>query len=161
MIGVDVAVPLLELATSEAACRRLGLRFVQASCTATGLEAGSADLVTATMLVHELPPEEIRATLVEAARLLAPGGLLRVLDFQPTGDPVRDLAMSEHSERNNEPYIRELFRADVLGWCEELGLGAAAWAVFDERGAGRLSGGTRPVRREWHFPWAVLEAARR
>jgi SAM-dependent methyltransferase len=160
VVGVDLAAPLLELAKSEAEHRRLGLRLVQSSCTATGIETGSADLVTATMLVHELPPEEIRATLAEAARVLAPGGLLRVLDFQPTGDPVRDLAMSEHSERNNEPFMRELFRADVAGWCGELGLGTAGWAVFDERGAGRLPPGPRPERREWHFPWAVLEATR-
>ncbi len=160
VIGVDLAAPLLELAHSDAAARGLDIRFRQANCAATGLEADSADLVTATMLLHELPPPLVRATLAEAARLLHPGGLLRVLDFQPTGDPVRDLAMVEHSARNNEPFMAELFRCDVTGWCTELGLGSARWRPFDERGAGLLPGPGWPQRPEWHFPWAVLEAER-
>jgi SAM-dependent methyltransferase len=161
VIGVDVAAPLLELAHSDAAAHGLDIRFRQASCAATGLETGSADLVTATMLLHELPPPVVRGTLAEAARLLQPGGLLRILDFQPTGDPVRDLAMVEHSARNNEPFMAELFRSDVVGWCTEVGLCSARWLPFDERGAGLLPGPGWPQRAEWHFPWAVLEAERR
>jgi hypothetical protein len=91
-------------------------------------------------------------------RLLAPGGLLRILDFHPTGNPVRDLAMYEHGKRNNEPYMPILFDTDVIAMCEEAGLADARWIAFDERGEGRLDGLTWPERREWHFPWAVLEA---
>ena len=31
------------------------------------------------MLIHELPPEHLAATIREAARILAPGGSLRIL----------------------------------------------------------------------------------
>ncbi|HLI14635.1 MAG TPA: methyltransferase domain-containing protein [Acidimicrobiales bacterium] len=160
VIGIDLAANLLRMAHRTARRQGLEIRFRQADCTRTGLEDGSADLVSATMLVHELPPPVTRACIAEAARLLRPGGLLRVLDFHPTGDPVRDLAMVEHSDRNNEPYLRELFRSDVLGWCREAGLADARWLAFDERGAGRLDDARWPERPEWHFPWAVLEATR-
>jgi len=158
VVGVDLAAPLLELAHAEAARRGLAIRFRQAAADATGLEEGSADLVTSTMLLHELPPAVVRSTLAESARLLAPGGELVMLDYGPTGEPFCDLAMLEHAERNNEPYMDDLFVADVLGWCRELGLEAARWLPFDERGPGVLRDGRWPTRPEWHFPWVVLTA---
>jgi ubiquinone/menaquinone biosynthesis C-methylase UbiE len=158
VIGVDLAAPVLRLAHAQAEAQGLAIVFRQADLTETGLEAGSADLVTATMVIHELPRHEQAAMLREAARLLAPGGLLRILDFHPTGEPVRDLAMREHGVRNNEPFMPVLFDHDVVTVCTEAGLTGARWVAFDERGAGRLDGLSWPERREWHFPWAVLEA---
>lgn len=158
VIGIDLAESLLRLAHNEAARRDMKVRFKQAHCDDTGLENESVDLVTATMLIHELPPDVLRSTIVEISRILRPGGVVRILDFQPTGDPIRDLAMVEHSDRNNEPYLRELFHSDVLGWCERADLEKCRWVAFDERGHGRLEMASWPTRAEWHFPWAVLEA---
>src|SRR3546814_1120508 len=84
--------------------------------------------------------------------------LLRFLDFTRTGDAFRDLAMMEHGERNNEPFMPGLLSADVPGLCAAAGLRNAHWVAFDERGAGRLPDRAWPQRPEWHFPWAVLEA---
>ncbi|SCE80273.1 hypothetical protein GA0070563_102111 [Micromonospora carbonacea] len=131
---------------------------LQPDARRTGLESGSADVVSGTMLPHELPPEALGDVLVEAARLLAPAGVLRILDFQPTGDPIRDLAMVEHGQRNNEPYLPMLFATDVLELCRRASLVDARWVAFDERGTGRLDATVWPQRSEWHFPRAVLEA---
>jgi ubiquinone/menaquinone biosynthesis C-methylase UbiE len=158
VIGVDLAAPCLELAAQKSHALGLAIDFRQADCAATGIEAGSADLVTSTMLIHELPPRHLAATLREAARLLKPGGVLRFLDFHPTGDAFRDLAMREHGERNNEPFMPPLFDSDVPQLCADAGLAEPHWHAFDERGEGKLSGLVWPKRREWHFPWAVLEA---
>lgn len=158
VIGVDLAAPCLELAAERCDARGLEITFRQADCAATGEGEGAVDLVSATMLIHELPPAHLRATLVEAARVLAPGGCLRILDFHPTGDAFRDLAMREHGERNNEPFMPMLFATDVLALCRDAGLSNPRWVAFDERGAGRLPALAWPPRREWHFPWAVLEA---
>lgn len=158
VIGLDLAAPCLRMACDKANAAGLAIRFMQADCQATGLAAGSVDLVTSTMLIHEMPRPALIATLKEAARILAPGGVLRFLDFTRTGDAFRDLAMAEHGERNNEPFMPGLLAADVPGLCAEAGLVGAQWVAFDERGAGRLPEKAWPARAEWHFPWAVLEA---
>src|SRR5438045_3322490 len=155
VIGVDLAAPCLELAAERAATLGLPILFRQADACATGLEAGTFDLVTSTMLVHEIPAEVLPRLFAEAARLLAPGGVLAFLDFQPTGDAFRDLAMIEHSARNNEPFMAPMMAADLTGMAQTAGLRSARWTAFDERGAGDLGEARWPHRREWHFPWAV------
>ncbi len=158
VIGVDLAAPCLRLAAQRAGQQGLAIDFRQADASATGLESGSADLVTSTMLLHELPVNVARDVFAESARLLAPGGVLRFLDFQRTGDAFRDLAMHEHGARNNEPYLPPMLAADVVAMAQAAGLTHVRWVAFDERARGRLDAAQWPQRREWHFPWAVLEA---
>jgi ubiquinone/menaquinone biosynthesis C-methylase UbiE len=158
VIGLDLAAPCLRMACDRANQAGLAIRFVQADCQATTLPDASVDLVVSTMLIHEMPRPALIATLRECARILVPGGLLRFLDFTRTGDAFRDLAMAEHGERNNEPFMPGLLAADAPGLCAEAGLANARWVAFDERGAGRLADKTWPDRAEWHFPWALLEA---
>lgn len=158
VIGVDLAAPCLRMAHEKSEALGLAVIYLQADCQATGLEDASADLVTSTMLLHEMPRPALEATIREAARLLKPGGILRMLDFQYTGDPFRDLAATEHGARNNEPFMPGAMSADTVAMCEAAGLAGARWTAFDERGAGRLDRLAWPKRREWHFPWAVLEA---
>lgn len=158
VIGVDLALPCLELAARRASERNLAVRFRQADAVATGLEAGSVDLVTSTMFVHEVPVDVLPAIFAEASRLLAPGGVLRFLDFQRTGDGLRDLAMIEHGARNNEPFLPPMIAADLPAMAAAAGLVNARWVAFDERSVGRLDSLSWPRRDEWHFPWAVLEA---
>lgn len=158
VIGIDLSAPCLRLAVRRSNARGLRIHFRQASALATGLARGSADLVTSTMLLHELPLDVLPGLFEEAARLLAPGGALRFLDFHYTGDNFRDLAMIEHGTRNNEPYLAPMMAADVAAMARAAGLGAVRWRAFDERGPGLLEGLQWPARHEWHFPWAVLEA---
>ena len=156
--GLDLAAPCLELALERAAARQLAITFRQADACATGLDGGGFDLVTSTMLVHELPREALVSLLHEAARLLAPGGVLAFLDFQPTGDGFRDLSLVEHSTRNNEPFMAPMMAMDLVQVAEAAGLHRARWTAFDERGAGELGKPIWPRRKEWHFPWAVFQA---
>ena len=158
VIGLDLAAPCLRLAYDRANAAGLAIAFRQADCQRTGEADGSVDLVTSTMLVHEMPMEALEATLAEVARILSPGGKLRFLDFARTVDAFRDLAMEEHGERNNEPFMPATLAADIPAMCERHGLVNARWVAFDERGAGRLEAQVWPRRKEWHFPWAVLEA---
>lgn len=158
VIGIDLAAPCLRLAAQRASRRGLEIRFRQANAADTGLEAASVDLVTSTMFVHELPLAEIARVFAEVARVLAPGGLVRFLDFQRTGDAFRDLAMTEHGARNNEPFMPPMMDADLVGMARSAGLHDVRWVAFDERGAGRLDRLEWPKRAEWHFPWAVFEA---
>ncbi len=158
VIGLDLSAPCVRLAARRAGERGLSVHFRQANAVASGLAAGSADLVTSTMLVHELPVEQIERLFAEAVRVLAPGGLLRFLDFQRTGDAFRDFAMLGHGSRNNEPFMPLMMAADLPAMAARAGLAHARWVAFDERSGGRLAELAWPERSEWHFPWAVLEA---
>ncbi|MFW6197857.1 MAG: class I SAM-dependent methyltransferase, partial [Myxococcota bacterium] len=157
VVGIDLSAPVLRLAHAQAADLGLEIRFVQADGAATPMDDESVDLVTATMFIHEIPPDGLADVFTEVARVLAPGGSVRILDFHLTGDGPRDLAMREHGVRNNEPVMPMLFDTDLVAICRERGL-QARWVAFDETGHGRREDLTWPRRPEWHFPWAVFEA---
>ena len=156
--GVDLSLACLELARQRCAERQLDVRFVAADACATGLPAGCADLVTSTMLIHELPADALVALYREAARLLAPGGILRFLDFQHCGDRLRDRMIDEHGDRNNEPFLPPMLVQDQTALARDAGFASARWRAFDETGGGLCDGLEWPRRSAWHFPWAVLEA---
>lgn len=159
VIGLDLAVPGLRLAHAEAEASGLAIDYRQADGRATRLESASCDVVTGTMVLHEMPSQAIREVIDEAARVLKPGGALRFLEFQLTGDPLRDATLYEHAERNNEPFFRHLFASDVLKLCRQAGLVDASWTPFDERREGLRPEGWGD-RNEWHFPWSVLAATK-
>lgn len=159
VIGVDLSMPVLRLAHHRARQRDLKVAFMQADASDVPLDSGSCDIVTGTMVLHELPLDVLTGTLREAARLLKPGGQARFLEFARTGDTFRDAAMIDHAIRNNEPFIPQLMETDVTAVLTEAGLADAGWTPFDERGAGLCPDGF-PTRPEWHFPWAVLSAHR-
>lgn len=159
VIGVDLAAPGLRLAHAEAEAEGLAIRYVQADARETGLEDASCDVVTGTMVLHEMPREVIVETIREGVRLLKPGGELHFLEFMLTGDPLRDATILEHAERNNEPYFHDLFGTDLVAACEEAGLTDVSWRPFDERRLGIQPDGWGD-RHEWHFPWAVLSGTK-
>lgn len=159
VIGIDFAAPGLRLAHAEAEADGAAISYRQGDGRNTGLEEASCDVVTGTMVLHEMPGEAIRETVLEAARLLKPGGTMAFLEFHPTGDIFRDATVYEHAERNNEPFFRDLFGSDLLKVCAEAGLTGATWTPFDERREGKRPEGWGD-RREWHFPWAVLTATK-
>lgn len=157
VIGIDLSAPNLKLAHAHAEQRGQSIQWKWGASYETGLEAGSVDLVTGTMMLHEMPREQIEATLAEAARILRPGGHIRFLEFWPTGDHYRDVTVFEHAERNNEPFFRDLFATDGPAVLRANGVDGAEWIPFDERELGLIPAG-REKRPEWHFPWAVLSA---
>ncbi len=159
VIGVDLSAPCLAMAAARAQAMGLAnMRFVQANVAAAGLEAGGADLVTSTMLIHELPIDVLAAVYGESRRMLAPGGALRFLDFQLTGDPLRDLCVLEHGVRNNEPFMAPMLCSDLDAMAQAAGLVRPRRFAFDERGGGMLETLSWPARQDWHFPWAVMAA---
>jgi SAM-dependent methyltransferase len=156
--GIDLSAPNLKLAHHQA--ERLGkpIAFYQRDAETTNFPNEEFDLVTATMLIHELPMPVLRRVLLESRRILRPGGLLAVLDFAYTGDAFRDFIMDGHGARNNEPYMPHLFRTDMLGLLSEVGFARPEVLPFDERGGGICQDGSWPQRVDWHFPWVVIRA---
>ena len=84
-----------------------GAELIEAAAEKMPLGDASADIVTATFLYHELPPEVRRQVTAEIARILKPGGILVFLDSLQMGDkPGWDGLLEAFPHRFHEPYYR-------------------------------------------------------
>ena len=154
VVGVELSAPCLKLAarTAEAEQAR-NVRYRQADAAQTGLEPCGYDVVTSTMLLHEMPPSHIERTLHEAHRLLAPGGVSIHLDFLTGSDPFRRYIHEGHSERNNEPFMPPLNDMDLAGAHRRAGFADMEVVPFEE-----MPGTLDPAFPNWRFPWTMIIA---
>lgn len=150
--GIDLSAPCLRLAARDAS---EAARFRQVDATRTDYPDASFDLVTSTMLLHELPPREVEKVLAEAARLLKPGGRMVHLDFLPADDDFARLIYFGHARRNNEPYMESLAKMDLPGVLERLGFRHIEITPFEE-----ADGTLTPGYEYWRFPWTLISAQR-
>lgn len=126
--GIDRNPEMLRIARSKLDSAGLGqVQVRQADMFALPFDSGSADTVMLHQVLHyaDAPAEAI----AEAARLVAPGGRLVVVDFAPHG-------LEELRERH--AHARLGFETQqLLGWMRAAGL--------DARAAGELRGGALTV----------------
>jgi len=159
--ALDLAAPCLKLAARAAAdAGARNVRFRQADAARTGCADASFDLVTSTMLLHEMPPPVVERTLAEAARVLKPGGRMVHLDFlpqaQPRGDAFARFVHYGHGRRNNEPFMEPLAEMDLAATLERLGFTNVEIRAFEE-----ADGALAPDYASWRFPWTVISAEKR
>jgi ubiquinone/menaquinone biosynthesis C-methylase UbiE len=153
VLGFDLSAPCLRLAAVEAAeAQQQNLRYWQADAVNTGCEGGRFDLVTSTMLLHEMPPPVIEALLAETYRLLEPGGMSVHLDFR-TRDPFLRFLHHDHGFRNNEPYMEAFDRMDVESAHKRVGFEDIRIEPFAES-----EGTAAPDYNAWRLPWTVFIA---
>lgn len=152
--GVDFSAPCLRLAAGTA--KEAGLenvRYRQGDAANTELPAESFDLVTSTMLLHELPPEALDRVLAEAQRVLQPGGRMVHLDFYHFPDAFAKFMHYGHARRNNEPYMRPVAESDLTGLMRKHGFTDVKIEPFRE------AEDMGPERKDlWRFPWTVISA---
>ena len=158
--AIDLSAPCLKLAASMHRAAGLGnADYAQADARHTGQADAGFDLVTSTMLLHELPPPAVEATFAEAARVFAPGGWMVHLDFlpqvQPRGDAFAQFVHYGHARRNNEPFMEPLARIDLEAALAATGFVDVCIEPFEEA-EGTLAA-DYPL---WRFPWAVVRARR-
>jgi ubiquinone/menaquinone biosynthesis C-methylase UbiE len=151
--AVDLAAPCLNVAGVQAAQDQArNVRFLQKNAYETGLPAGSFDLVTSTMLLHEMPPDKIAATMAEAARVLAPGGRMVHLDFHMLPDAFARFIHYGHAVRNNEVYMEPWAEMDIAALLRKQGFTDVTIAPFAE------ADNVPPD--AWRFPWTVISATK-
>lgn len=157
IVATDLSAPCLRLAALTAhddGARAVS--FLQADAARTGLESGTFDAVTSTMLLHEVPPDHLEQIFTESYRVLRPGGLAVHLDFLVSeADPFGRFIHFGHGVRNNEPFMEPLCRMDVAATLLRLGFSRVEILPFEEA-PGTLS----PEHRSWRFPWALVVAHR-
>jgi len=116
-VGIDLSQQMLNIARRHVTEARLpGCELRHGDIFATGLTAGGADLVVIHRVLHYL--NEPGAALAEAARLLAPGGRLLIVDFAP-----HDLEYLRQAHQHRRLGFSD---EEIARWLEAAGLGAMA-----------------------------------
>lgn len=155
VVGVDLAGPVLRLGRKLGSELGLSIDWLQADAASVPKPDGSADLVIISMVLHELPLEEITAVCREARRLLRPGGMLIALETALTGDPLRDVLGAHHSEITGEPYINAFRAQSFESFAREAGFTDIEVTEFRPPGAP-----SKVDRATWSTPWSRLKAVR-
>lgn len=154
--AIDLSAPCLRLAARDASAAGVQrTRFRQMDAARTDYADASFDLVTSTMLLHEMPPAAVERTLAEARRLLRPGAAMVHLDFLPRATAFDELIHFGHARRNNEPFMEPLARMDIARVLERLGFRDIEIVPFEE-----ADGALDPQYRYWRFPWTLIAARR-
>ncbi|MGQ9866743.1 MAG: class I SAM-dependent methyltransferase [Pseudanabaenaceae cyanobacterium] len=96
--------------------QRQAIAWVHGLAEDTGLPDQSFDLVSFSLVFHELPQAAARAILREAHRLLTPGGHLALMDMNPQSAvyakmPPYILTLL----KSTEPYLDQYFALDLAG----------------------------------------------
>jgi ubiquinone/menaquinone biosynthesis C-methylase UbiE len=122
VIGLDPAMPCLRLARRLATERGHAIDWQQGIGERLPFDDASIDLVAMTMVLHEIPPAEIRTILAEVRRVLRPGGRVAMLENRTVGDPLRDVLAAWHSMLIGEPWSVPYRALDVAAELREAGL---------------------------------------
>jgi ubiquinone/menaquinone biosynthesis C-methylase UbiE len=154
IVGVDLSAPCLRVAARTATMSQTrNVHYAQRNSAATGYPDQSFDIVTSTMMLHEMPAENVRAVIAESLRLLRPNGLMIHLDFLPPDDEFLSYLHLGHSYRNNEPWMRSLLQMDVGGTMASAGFKDIEIEPFEETPGALAEAGTK-----WRFPWTTIAA---
>lgn len=158
LTATDLSMPCLKLARHLDAKEHIGhVTYLQADACASGLPGARHDLVTSTMLLHELPLPQLRELFAQAYHLLEPGGWTVHLDFlpqvQPGADEFTHFIHAGHSVRNNEPYMQSLAAFDLKDHLQGLGFSDISIEPFAENDQALQA--DYPF---WRFPWTVVKA---
>ena len=86
VVGVDGDAEILALAQAKPGAA--GIEWREGLAQDLPVEAGSADVVTTSLMLHHLLPDDKRQALAEMKRILKPGGRLHVADWGRPEDPL-------------------------------------------------------------------------
>ena len=129
-IGLDLSRQMLNLARGNVASAGLAAcELRHGNILGTGLADGEADLVVVHQVLHYLG--EPAAAVAEAARLVAPGGRLLIVDFAPHG---LEFLRTEHQHRRLGFFDDEMDR-----WLTAAGLNPALAATLPPPASGGLT----------------------
>ncbi|MGK7949949.1 MAG: class I SAM-dependent methyltransferase [Xenococcaceae cyanobacterium] len=101
------------------------VNWLHAAAESTELPSASFDLVSACLVFHELPQTAAKAILLEARRLLKPGGYLGIMDMNPRSTIYQKMPPFILTLlKSTEPYLDEYFTLDISSLIKEVGFTA-------------------------------------
>lgn len=110
--GVDLSPYMLVVAEHKAQQAGLEIQWRHDNAEKTRFYNASFDVVTASLLFHETPPNVAKSILQEAFRLLVPGGQVIILD----GNQKTLLRTDWLTNIFEEPYIKDYAKGSVDAW---------------------------------------------
>ena len=116
--GVDLSPYFLSVAEyreqSQDNIRQNSIQWLHAAAESTGLPDRSFDLVSASLMFHELPTAAAQAIIREAHRLLCPGGYLAIMDMNPQSEVFQKMPPYILTLlKSTEPYLAQYFALDM------------------------------------------------
>lgn len=154
--GIDLSASCVTVAAHEAPeSLQSRVKFTQANALSSHLPVSGFDLVTSTMLLHEMPEDAVRRLIVETGRLLSPGGVVAHLDFLPPADPLLQILYSGHARRNNEPYLLDHSRIDLVSAYKAAGFRSVEVIDFAESDDALADPPS-----SWRLPWKIILAVK-
>jgi ubiquinone/menaquinone biosynthesis C-methylase UbiE len=120
VMGLDLSPYMLVMANYKAQQIGAEIQWYHGKAEETALPAASFDLVTASLLFHETPPQVSQAILKECFRLLVPGGQVIILDGNQKSLRHTDWL----TEIFEEPYIKAYATGSVDAWMGAVGFEA-------------------------------------
>jgi ubiquinone/menaquinone biosynthesis C-methylase UbiE len=154
--SIDLSASCVTLGAHIAKQRQLdNIRYRQMDARHTDYGDEAFDLVTSTMVLHELPPKALEEFFDEAFRVLEPGGRTVHLDFYQIPDGFRRFIHYGHARRNNEPFMQPLASMDLAALLKKKGFIDIQITPFQESEEIDIEKNDA-----WRFPWTVVTASK-
>ena len=94
--GIDPSVEMIQVARQNAARRKLSTKFELGVVEDLPFPEASFDLVLNRLMLHHLPGDLKQRGLAEMRRVLKPGGICLVVDFEPPKAGLLKLVVRNH-----------------------------------------------------------------
>ena len=117
VVGLDLSPYMLVVADNKAQQAELNIQFLQGSAERTEFSDRSFDLITASLLFHEIPSLIATTILQESYRLLKTGGEIAILD----GNQPLLRYTGWLKSLFEEPYIADYAKGDMTVWMKLAG----------------------------------------
>ena len=138
-VGIDPSPEMIQVARQNAARRRLAVKFELGVVEALPFPDGSFDVVLNRLMLHHLPGDLMQRGLAEMRRVLKPGGVCLVVDFEPPKSGFLRMVVKNHMTPMAEVDVRRYVPLlEEAGFTEvESGSTGSKWLSFVR---GRVAG---------------------
>ncbi|MFM2310922.1 MAG: hypothetical protein RLZZ04_198 [Cyanobacteriota bacterium] len=132
--GIDLSPYFLSVAQYRGKQQQHSIKWIHGAAESTGLADQSFDLVSASLMFHELPTTAAQAIIAEAHRLLRPGGYLSIMDMNPQSEVFQKMPPYILTLlKSTEPYLDQYFTLDMTQTFIQAGFATPNIAVTTPR----------------------------